>query len=70
LIRSGAAAGGSTPPARAFIRGRQRLSVPVTPAGRGKVYSSASGEVNALGPIDLDVASGRFVSLLGPSGCG
>jgi NitT/TauT family transport system ATP-binding protein len=46
------------------------LSVPVTLRAVRKVYSSASGEVNALGPIDLDVASGRFVSLLGPSGCG
>jgi NitT/TauT family transport system ATP-binding protein len=26
--------------------------------------------VMALGPIDLDVISGEFVSLLGPSGCG
>ena len=46
------------------------MSVPVTLRAVRKVYSSASGEVNALGPIDLDVASGRFVSLLGPSGCG
>jgi len=35
-----------------------------------KVYASTSGEVNALGPIDLEIGSGRFVSLLGPSGCG
>ena len=26
--------------------------------------------VTALGPFDLDVARGEFVSLLGPSGCG
>jgi NitT/TauT family transport system ATP-binding protein len=26
--------------------------------------------VMALGPIDLDVIRGEFVSLLGPSGCG
>jgi NitT/TauT family transport system ATP-binding protein len=28
------------------------------------------GSVTALGPFDLDVARGEFVSLLGPSGCG
>jgi NitT/TauT family transport system ATP-binding protein len=32
-----------------------------------KVYDSG---VMALGPLDLDVRSGQFVSLLGPSGCG
>jgi len=35
--------------------------------GVTKVYDSG---VTALGPFDLDVASGEFVSLLGPSGCG
>jgi NitT/TauT family transport system ATP-binding protein len=45
-----------------------------TPAGpavslRGvtKIYDSG---VAALGPLDLDVKRGEFVSLLGPSGCG
>jgi NitT/TauT family transport system ATP-binding protein len=32
-----------------------------------KVYDSG---VAALGPVDLDVRKGEFVSLLGPSGCG
>jgi NitT/TauT family transport system ATP-binding protein len=32
-----------------------------------KIYDSG---VAALGPIDLDVRQGEFVSLLGPSGCG
>src|SRR5438132_11659922 len=32
-----------------------------------KVYDNG---VAALGPFDLDVARGEFVSLLGPSGCG
>jgi NitT/TauT family transport system ATP-binding protein len=36
---------------------------------RGITKTYASG-VAALGPIDLDVGKGEFVSLLGPSGCG
>ena len=41
-------------------------------AARGltKVYHSGSDAVHALGPIDLDIESGEFVSLIGPSGCG
>ena len=44
---------------------------PASPAvslrGVTKVYDSG---VLALGPLDLDVGKGEFVSLLGPSGCG
>ena len=35
--------------------------------GVTKIYDRG---VAALGPIDLDVGQGEFVSLLGPSGCG
>ena len=35
--------------------------------GVTKVYDNG---VMALGPLDLDVSKGEFVSLLGPSGCG
>ena len=35
-----------------------------------KIYKSGTGDVEALLPIDLEVAKGEFVSLLGPSGCG
>src|SRR5215467_5788908 len=46
------------------------MSVPVSIRAVRKVYASKAGPVDALGPIDLDIASGRFVSLVGPSGCG
>jgi NitT/TauT family transport system ATP-binding protein len=35
-----------------------------------KTYQSKTGPVHALGPIDLDVQDGEFISILGPSGCG
>jgi NitT/TauT family transport system ATP-binding protein len=35
--------------------------------GVTKIYDSG---VTALGPLDLDVRHGEFISLLGPSGCG
>jgi len=46
------------------------MSVPVGIRAVRKVYPSKAGPVDALGPVDLDIASGRFVSLVGPSGCG
>src|SRR5215467_14087460 len=36
----------------------------------GMVYQTASGPVEALRDISLDVERGEFVSLVGPSGCG
>jgi NitT/TauT family transport system ATP-binding protein len=52
-----------------------RVSNPDPPAdelavslrGVAKLYDNG---VTALGPLDLDVRKGEFVSLLGPSGCG
>ncbi len=41
--------------------------VAVSLRGVTKTYDSG---VVALGPVDLDVRKGEFVSLLGPSGCG
>lgn len=39
--------------------------------GVSKRYMTASGDaVDALDPIDLDIAAGEFVSIVGPSGCG
>jgi NitT/TauT family transport system ATP-binding protein len=36
----------------------------------GMVYQTASGPVEALREISLEVRQGEFVSLVGPSGCG
>jgi NitT/TauT family transport system ATP-binding protein len=44
----------------------------VTIRGVTKVFKSAGGmpDVHALGPVDLDLASGEFFAVVGPSGCG
>jgi ABC-type nitrate/sulfonate/bicarbonate transport system ATPase subunit len=40
-------------------------------SGIGKTYATHSGDrVEALTPVDLEIAPGEFVSLVGPSGCG
>ena len=38
--------------------------------GLTKTYGEGEGAYHALGPIDLDIKEGEFVSLIGPSGCG
>lgn len=38
--------------------------------GLTKVYGEGQNAYHALGPIDLDIKEGEFVSLIGPSGCG
>jgi NitT/TauT family transport system ATP-binding protein len=38
--------------------------------GVSKTYQSEKGPVHAIGPVDLDINRGEFISLLGPSGCG
>jgi NitT/TauT family transport system ATP-binding protein len=35
-----------------------------------KFFEGRSGSVEALRPVDVDVAAGEFICLLGPSGCG
>src|SRR5437763_3133948 len=39
-------------------------------SGVSKVFETRDGCVDALGPIDLDLAAGEFVTIVGPSGCG
>jgi NitT/TauT family transport system ATP-binding protein len=44
----------------------------ITLRGVTKVFAAADGRgtVEALGPVDIDVAGGEFFSVVGPSGCG
>jgi NitT/TauT family transport system ATP-binding protein len=39
-------------------------------AGVGKTFGSGEQTVHALGPLDLAIEVGSFVSIIGPSGCG
>jgi ABC-type taurine transport system ATPase subunit len=44
---------------------------PLSLRGLAKQYATADGRVvEALLPIDLDIASGEFLVVVGPSGCG
>jgi ABC-type nitrate/sulfonate/bicarbonate transport system ATPase subunit len=44
---------------------------PLSLHGLAKHYATADGRViEALLPIDLDIASGEFLAVVGPSGCG
>ena len=54
-------------PAAARETGYDPSDLAVSLRGVTKVYDSG---VVALGPMDLEVRKGEFVSLLGPSGCG
>ncbi len=44
--------------------------IPLRIEGVSKTFSGGAGSIEALRPLDLDVAAGEFVCLLGPSGCG
>ena len=35
-----------------------------------KRYSGKAGHVDAVRPLDLEIADGEFITMLGPSGCG
>ena len=42
----------------------------VTLEGVRKTFRTPGGDVEAIAPLDLEVAPGEFVALVGPSGCG
>src|SRR5712692_11090185 len=44
--------------------------MPLKIEGVSKTFSGGAGSIEALRPVDLEVAAGEFVCLLGPSGCG
>jgi NitT/TauT family transport system ATP-binding protein len=51
----------------AALSGTDAAALAVSLRGVTKIYDNG---VVALGPLDIDVRKGEFVSLLGPSGCG
>ncbi len=44
--------------------------IPLKIEGVSKIFPGRAGAIEALRPVDIDVATGEFVCLLGPSGCG
>ena len=64
--RSQPGAAGPAPVLRPPVDDRPGLVV----SGVSKTYLTDDGPVPALGPVELSVSRGSFVTLIGPSGCG
>jgi NitT/TauT family transport system ATP-binding protein len=50
--------------------GRPPGGIPLRLVGVSKTFAGRHRTVEALRPVELEVAAGQFVCLLGPSGCG
>ena len=50
--------------------GSHSVGASIRATGLTKVFGSGPNAFHALGPIDLDIKPGEFVSIIGPSGCG
>jgi ABC-type lipoprotein export system ATPase subunit len=48
------------------------MSTPLAVDARGlsRVYGDGPDAVHALREVDLSIAAGEFVAIMGPSGCG
>ena len=44
--------------------------IPLKIEGVSKTFVGRAGSVEALRPVNVDIAAGEFICLLGPSGCG
>src|SRR4029079_6258043 len=66
-VRGGRARGAADPPPRA---GEPRMSAAKSVVEIQGLTKSFRTGVTALQDIDLDIAPGEFISLIGPSGCG
>ncbi|MEU8380955.1 ABC transporter ATP-binding protein [Streptosporangium sp. NPDC048865] len=62
--------GTDTVPGTAGGAGAESRATALALAGVSHSYRGRSGTVDALGPIDLEIAAGEFVTVVGPSGCG
>lgn len=52
------------------VSGGHSAGASIRAKGITKVFGTGQKAFHALGPVDLDIKPGEFVSIIGPSGCG